>query len=404
MTATDKPPLGIVTPLPPFASGVADYALAQGRALAARWNVTFLLADDQPDPSRWLPPGLRLERWSRWAARHGRGSMKLLHHIGNNPQHFYVLDALASHGGVALMHEIGLHNLMAYRTLGQGDTAGYERLLRAEIGEGAAPLIAASLSGLRSALHDSLTPLFAPVVAAADGVVVHSPSAARELALRGCGKPIAVVPHFFAPPADAERAGNTARAGYGLGAETIVFGSLGFMTDAKLTFLVIATLGRLSEKLPPFHYLLVGEAGDRTAIDRALARARIAAQTTITGYLDADDFAAHLAACDIVFALRYPSGGETSGTLVRALGHGKTVIAFDYGPFADFPDEALLKVPLDTFDTARLEAAILTAAGDPATRASRSAAALADTARHRDPAACAQCLSDFIVRIAAEAR
>lgn len=393
------PDLGIVTPLPPLPSGVADYALDQARALAGRWSITFLVSDSQPDPSPFLPAATRVERWSRWAARPAVGSMKLLHHMGNNPQHDYVVDALHSHGGVVLLHELGLHNLMAYRTLGSGDEAGYERLLRAEIGDLAPALAQAGARGLRSAFQYSLTPLCGSLVEASRGVIVHSPSAAQELQRRGCTKPVAIVPHFFEPRTVMNAA--AAKTRLGLCGETVTFGSLGFMTDAKLTFLIIETLGRLQEKLPPFRYLLVGETGDDSMLRRALETAGIAERTTLTGYVGDEDFRSHLAASDIVFSLRYPSGGETSGTLVRALGHGKSVIAFDYGPFADFPDAALVKIPLDTENVSALEQAILSLAHDRARREALTQAALADTALHRDPQRCADQVSDFILRLGA---
>jgi glycosyltransferase involved in cell wall biosynthesis len=393
----DKPTLGIVSPLPPRPSGVADYALEQARLLARDWSILFLVGDDQPDPSRLLPEGTAVERWSRWAARNARGTMKLLHHMGNNPQHGYVLEALATHGGIVLLHELGLHNLMAWTTLGRGDEAGYERLLRAEVGDLAPPLSRAGALGIRSAFQYALTPLCGRVIDAADGVIVHSAYAARELERRGCPKPLAVVPHFFTAPAMID----DARARRGFDPRDLVFGSLGFMTDAKLTFRIVEALGRVRGKLPPFRYLLVGEAGDRTPLAAALERAGIADRTTITGYVEDADFWAHLAACDIVFSLRYPSGGETSGTLVRALGLGLAAIAYDYGPFAEFPDDALLKIPLDTEEAGALDAAIVALANDPTRRAAMGRAAQTDSTASRDPAACARKISDFITRTAA---
>src|SRR6202023_2255367 len=50
-------------------------------------------------------------------------------------------------------------------------------------------------------------------------------------------------------------------------------------------------------------------------------------------------------ACDLVVNLRYPAGGETSGSLQRALGLGKAVIVSDVGSFSELPDDICLKVP-----------------------------------------------------------
>ncbi len=53
-----------------------------------------------------------------------------------------------------------------------------------------------------------------------------------------------------------------------------------------------------------------------------------------------------MGACDIVLNLRYPTVGETSGSLQRALGLGKAVIVSDVGAFAELPDDVCLKVPI----------------------------------------------------------
>ena len=45
--------------------------------------------------------------------------------------------------------------------------------------------------------------------------------------------------------------------------------------------------------------------------------------------------------------LRYPSAGETSGTLIRALEAGKPVAVSDYAQFAEFPDDCVVKIPFD---------------------------------------------------------
>jgi SAM-dependent methyltransferase len=54
-----------------------------------------------------------------------------------------------------------------------------------------------------------------------------------------------------------------------------------------------------------------------------------------------------LGACDIVLNLRYPTVGESSGTLLRALGMGKAVIVSDVGSFREYPDEICMKAPVD---------------------------------------------------------
>jgi len=52
-------------------------------------------------------------------------------------------------------------------------------------------------------------------------------------------------------------------------------------------------------------------------------------------------------ACDVAVNLRHPTAGETSGTVIRLLGLGKPLIVNETGSFAEIPDDAAAKVPLD---------------------------------------------------------
>src|SRR5688500_829870 len=66
----------------------------------------------------------------------------------------------------------------------------------------------------------------------------------------------------------------------------------------------------------------------------------------MTGYVADDDFPRYYAAADRFVNLRYPTAGETSGTLIRALDAGKPVAVSDYAQFAELPDDVAFKVPL----------------------------------------------------------
>src|SRR5262249_51536081 len=66
----------------------------------------------------------------------------------------------------------------------------------------------------------------------------------------------------------------------------------------------------------------------------------------VTGALDLPSFVRHLVAADVVLALRFPTYGEISGALVRALGVGRPVLVTGGTPAAEeFPDGVV--VPVD---------------------------------------------------------
>ena len=65
-----------------------------------------------------------------------------------------------------------------------------------------------------------------------------------------------------------------------------------------------------------------------------------------------------MAACDVLVNLRYPTMGETSGSVIRALSLGRPLVVSDVGWFSELPDDVVLKVPVDEYEVATLEAAI----------------------------------------------
>ena len=67
----------------------------------------------------------------------------------------------------------------------------------------------------------------------------------------------------------------------------------------------------------------------------------------ITGFVDKNVFKDYLYCTDICVNLRYPSAGETSATLIRALSTGISVIATNYMQYNDFPNDCCWKVDID---------------------------------------------------------
>ena len=68
----------------------------------------------------------------------------------------------------------------------------------------------------------------------------------------------------------------------------------------------------------------------------------------VLGFTPMEEFVGYIAACDIVLNLRFPTVGESSGTLLRSLGtgHGGDGLRIS-DRFAEYPDEICLKVPVD---------------------------------------------------------
>jgi SAM-dependent methyltransferase len=93
--------------------------------------------------------------------------------------------------------------------------------------------------------------------------------------------------------------------------------------------------------------ILVGEEHPEFPVRTLIRTLDLTERVRVINFAPIEDFVGFMAATDIVLNLRYPTVGESSGSLLRALGLGKAVIVSDVGGFSEFPDDVCLKAPVD---------------------------------------------------------
>ncbi len=119
-----------------------------------------------------------------------------------------------------------------------------------------------------------------------------------------------------------------------------MIGFFGFLTSAKRAEVVLEAFRIARERDPRLTLLIVGEPAPNITLPEGEG-------IITTGYVADEDFPRYYAAADRLVNLRYPSAGETSGTLIRALDAGKPVAVSDYAQFAELPDAIAVKIPFD---------------------------------------------------------
>ena len=85
-------------------------------------------------------------------------------------------------------------------------------------------------------------------------------------------------------------------------------------------------------------------------MQRRLERLGLTEGVTRLDYVPEEGLWSLMAACDALVNLRYPTMGETSGSVIRALSLGKPLIVSDVGWFHELPDDVVLKVPVDEYE------------------------------------------------------
>jgi glycosyltransferase involved in cell wall biosynthesis len=141
-----------------------------------------------------------------------------------------------------------------------------------------------------------------------------------------------------------------------------LIGCFGFLNMNKRIPQLLEAFASLRRHRPGARLLLAGSSGERFDLGRHLERLGLVDGVERLDYVPEDRMWSLMAACDVLVNLRYPTMGETSGSVIRALSLGKALVVSDVGWFAELPDHVALKVPVDGLEVPMLEAALAFAA------------------------------------------
>jgi len=115
------------------------------------------------------------------------------------------------------------------------------------------------------------------------------------------------------------------------------------------------------------------------------------------------DFIRHLVAADLVVALRFPSYGEISGALVRALGVGRAACVTAGTPAAEgFPEGLVVPIAPGVYEQALLEALLDRLLADGALRGRVGGLAQTHVREHHDLGRTTGVLAGFLQDVGRE--
>lgn len=269
-------------------------------------------------------------------------------HLANNPFHAHAYLEAKNPGAVLLLHEFSMHHLLTETTLAYGDNQGYLNELVACGPEG--ELVSGlRAQGLWSGIEQFLFPAIESRLRIAAGVIGHSKWILDRVDSVASDTPTVHIPHHFSSSNNLDR--HSCRELLGMKDGELAVVSLGFVTPAKCIEQVVSALAGIRSEVPPFKFWIFGEMRHPTSVRQAIKKYDMTDVVIEKGYTPLSTFEAAIEASDLVVNLRYPTVGETSGTMTRAMGSGKPVVVFRYGSFAEPPPSAVIGVPLDTFSS-----------------------------------------------------
>jgi len=319
-----SPKVAFFSPMPPAKSGIADYSAALVEELGKIASVqVFAAADAGFDPAHFDIT---------------------LYQIGNNRDHGFCYQTALEHPGVVVIHEANLHHLIAELTIKCGDWDAYMRYV-AEEGDQAAIEYSQRVRRLEVGPDYEGVPMLQRLLGRSKAAIVHSAHVERALRDAGFDKPIARIHHGAWIP---EASRSDYRQKLGLDEITPLIGVFGYLKPYKRIAESLRAFRRLVRLEPRAKMILVGEPHPELPLQSLIDSLDLGANVRVLGYQPIQEFVGYLAACDIVLNLRFPTVGENSGTLMRALGLGKAVIVSEVGSFCELPTSICLKAPVDS--------------------------------------------------------
>jgi glycosyltransferase involved in cell wall biosynthesis len=350
--------IAVTTPYPPDPSGIAEYSRGLLAALAESCDVDCYVGGDPagydapPHPACRLFDVEALPARARLIAYDG-----VIHCMGNNPIHEFVMDAAAAVPGAILCHDT---RLVRYYSGASRDLAASLREMYAH----RLPPVLDREDVDHEAVERAGVWMLGEVVTRARGVMVHSRLAAEVVRLEaeahGVALDVSVVPFGCPPHAPSDSAALPALDG-------ALVASFGLVDPVKRPDVLIAALPAIRATCPGARLALVGPVGDgyREDLSALAASAGVGDAVTITGAVPRDEYAAWLDAADVAVQLRSMTQGEASLTVAETLAAAVPTIVTDAGWMGELPEGNVLRLPADA-GVLSVADAVCRTLGDPA--------------------------------------
>jgi glycosyltransferase involved in cell wall biosynthesis len=341
--------LYLFSPLPPQRNGLADYIGEYLPLLAADFDLCLVAESGcaANTAAQFSPAPFEVLDEAVFLARQPEPGAQILYNVGNNGDCAYMLDHMHRFPGVVIVHDVSLfylhqaalqmeraHGMFNHWVL----DAGYQVPADFVHRDG-------SLSRTPGLLYQECL-MLRRIAQSARGLMLHSRYA--EARFRGGavdvplgaehGRPMARIPHFVLPPAPPSPQTEAVLRRWRIEAGDVLLLVPGFLTGNKMLYEVLVAFLRARATHPRLRLLFAGEerASEYAVSDRIRQLWPEDDGPLVTGYLDAHELDILLGRADLSFVLRYPTYGETSGILPRAVMGGGRVVTVDIGSYPEF--------------------------------------------------------------------
>jgi glycosyltransferase involved in cell wall biosynthesis len=334
--------LALVTPWPPQHTGIADYAYDLAGALnASGVDVTVFTRETEP---RALD-GISIVSAREDDALEALGSFdNIVYQLGNNTTfHLWMIRLLQRYPGIVHIHDMVMHHIAAWLTWMQDDAEAYIALLEKWYGlKGLSHALESLDSGNYLWEADRVTdfPLYEEYAQYAKTIIVHS-----GFVLQRVRSALPHIPSFQVPQlyniAPRAQSSTVLR-------KICVMGGVDPQKHLDWILEALSAIQDAGSLAQPIELNIVGAVDPRCAHLEAAAQAITSTNLSIVFHGRAGEakFQEVFLQSDLCIALRFPTMGETSAIVMRALQKGIPTIVNSIGWYAELPDHIVKKLPV----------------------------------------------------------
>jgi glycosyltransferase involved in cell wall biosynthesis len=338
------------SPLPPQRNGIADYAASFMEDLTEAFDVVTV-GEDGVETSPIA--GVASIRLSDYLAHEDEfADLQHIYQCGNNRDHGYMLAVMQRRPGLTTLHDLSVHHMID-TIVGDATAPAYRELVAETYGvRGLALAREVRRRRERPIIYHLELDFVALIARRSRALVTHSMLGELRIAAAAPEVPVYRIPHPYQARAkayqeDRRAARIRARATLGLLPDVVTVLSLGFVTRAKRVDLCLEAVAEILATGRRLHYVVAGAVNPQDYDLRAdIERLKLDSHVTVTEYVPDSQLLTYFAAADVLVNLRYPTMGETSGTITNALGVGCCAMVTAIGSFDELPDHCVVKVPI----------------------------------------------------------
>ncbi|MEH6590853.1 MAG: glycosyltransferase family 4 protein [Halioglobus sp.] len=337
-----KTSLALVTPWPPQHTGIADYAYDLAGALyTSGVDVTVFTRETEP---RALS-GIRIVSVQNEEPLKALQDFDcIVYQLGNNTTfHLWMIPLLQRYPGTVHIHDMVMHHIAAWQTWMQDDAEAYIALLEKWYGlKGLSHALESLDSGNYLWESDRVTdfPLYEEYAQYAKTIIVHSGFVLQRVRKALPDTPSFQVPQLYNIEPRAQCATALRK--------ICVMGGVDPQKHLDWILEALATIQDRSNFVHPIELHIVGAVDQRCMHLEETARALASDKLSIVfhGRATQSQFQDIFLQSDLCIALRFPTMGETSAIVMRALQKGIPTIVNNIGWYAELPDNIVKKLPI----------------------------------------------------------